>query len=65
MLGKIFTKAQNKIQDPAKLYRLICSEFFTQKYSFGDSLSVDRPRGLQLESWLGSPQPTGRPTPAT
>ncbi|MBK5970387.1 MULTISPECIES: class I SAM-dependent DNA methyltransferase [Thiorhodovibrio] len=23
MLGKIFTKAQNKIQDPAKLYRLI------------------------------------------
>jgi len=24
MLGQIFTKAQNKIQDPAKLYRLIC-----------------------------------------
>jgi type I restriction enzyme M protein len=23
MLGQIFTKAQNKIQDPAKLYRLI------------------------------------------
>lgn len=24
MLGQIFTKAQNKIQDPAKLYRLVC-----------------------------------------
>ena len=23
MLGQIFTKAQNKIQDPAKLYRII------------------------------------------
>jgi type I restriction enzyme M protein len=23
MLGQIFTKSQNKIQDPAKLYRLI------------------------------------------
>ena len=23
MLGQIFTKAQNKIQDPAKLFRLI------------------------------------------
>src|SRR3546814_15719854 len=26
MLGQIFTKAQNKIQDPAKLYRLIDME---------------------------------------
>lgn len=30
MLGQIFTKAQNKIQDPAKLYRLIAMVDETQ-----------------------------------
>ena len=35
MLGQIFTKAQNKIQDPAKLYRLIDMVDSTQWATMG------------------------------
>src|SRR5260221_9219076 len=35
MLGQIFTKAQNKIQDPAKLYRVIDMEDDTDWVTMG------------------------------
>ena len=38
MLGQIFTKAQNKIQDPAKLYRLIDMVDSTQWVMMGKPL---------------------------
>jgi hypothetical protein len=33
MLGQIFTKAQNKITDPAKLARLIVEGYFGKPFS--------------------------------
>ncbi|MFZ3209358.1 MAG: class I SAM-dependent DNA methyltransferase [Geobacteraceae bacterium] len=41
MLGQIFTKAQNKIQDPAKLYRLIDMVNETQWVTMGADVKGD------------------------
>ncbi|MBA4160155.1 MAG: SAM-dependent DNA methyltransferase [Gemmatimonadetes bacterium] len=46
MLGQIFTKAQNKIQDPAKLYRLIDMVDDTSWTSMGVDVKGDIYEGL-------------------
>jgi type I restriction enzyme M protein len=46
MLGQIFTKAQNKIQDPAKLYRLIDMVDSTQWATIGADVKGDIYEGL-------------------
>jgi type I restriction enzyme M protein len=46
MLGQIFTKAQNKIQDPAKLYRLIDMVDDTSWTSMGVDVKGDVYEGL-------------------
>ncbi len=46
MLGQIFTKAQNKIQDPAKLYRLIDMVDGTEWLSMGADVKGDIYEGL-------------------
>ena len=46
MLGTIFTKAQNKIQDPAKLYRLIDMINETQWVTMGADVKGDIYEGL-------------------
>jgi type I restriction enzyme M protein len=46
MLGAIFTKAQNKIQDPAKLYRLIDMIDETQWVTMGADVKGDIYEGL-------------------
>ena len=46
MLGQIFTKAQNKIQDPAKLYRLIDMVNGTQWVTMGADVKGDIYEGL-------------------
>ena len=46
MLGTIFTKAQNKIQDPAKLYRLIDMVDETQWVMLGADVKGDIYEGL-------------------
>jgi type I restriction enzyme M protein len=46
MLGQIFTKAQNKIQDPAKLYRLIDMIDETQWVTMGADVKGDIYEGL-------------------
>lgn len=46
MLGQIFTKAQNKIQDPAKLYRLIDMVNETQWVTMGVDVKGDIYEGL-------------------
>lgn len=46
MLGQIFTKAQNKIQDPAKLYRLIDMVNETQWVTMGADVKGDIYEGL-------------------
>ena len=46
MLGSIFTKAQNKIQDPAKLYRLIDMINETQWVTMGADVKGDIYEGL-------------------
>ena len=46
MLGQIFTKAQNKIQDPAKLYRLIDMVNETQWVTMGTDVKGDIYEGL-------------------
>jgi type I restriction enzyme M protein len=46
MLGTIFTKAQNKIQDPAKLYRLIDMVNDTQWVTMGADVKGDIYEGL-------------------
>ncbi|HYN36122.1 MAG TPA: class I SAM-dependent DNA methyltransferase [Actinomycetota bacterium] len=46
MLGQIFTKAQNKIQDPAKLYRLIDMVDDTQWVTMGADVKGDIYEGL-------------------
>ena len=46
MLGQIFTKAQNKIQDPAKLYRLIDMVNDTDWVSMGADIKGDIYEGL-------------------
>ena len=46
MLGQIFTKAQNKIQDPAKLYRLIDMVDSTQWLVMGADVKGDIYEGL-------------------
>jgi len=46
MLGTIFTKAQNKIQDPAKLYRLIDMVNETQWVTMGADIKGDIYEGL-------------------
>jgi type I restriction enzyme M protein len=46
MLGQIFTKAQNKIQDPAKLYRLIDMVDSTQWVMLGADVKGDIYEGL-------------------
>ncbi|MCY4597474.1 MAG: class I SAM-dependent DNA methyltransferase [Bryobacterales bacterium] len=46
MLGQIFTKAQNKIQDPAKLYRLIAMVDGTDWVTLGADVKGDIYEGL-------------------
>ena len=46
MLGQIFTKAQNKIQDPAKLYRLIAMVDATDWVTLGADIKGDIYEGL-------------------
>ncbi len=46
MLGQIFTKSQNKIQDPAKLYRLIDMVDSTQWVMMGSDVKGDIYEGL-------------------
>ena len=46
MLGQIFTKAQNKIQDPAKLYRLIDMVNETRWVTMGADVKGDIYEGL-------------------
>ena len=46
MLGQIFTKAQNKIQDPAKLYRLIDMVDDTRWVTMGADIKGDIYEGL-------------------
>src|SRR5262245_53577364 len=46
ILGQIFTKAQNKIQDPAKLYRLIDMVDDTQWVTMGADVKGDIYEGL-------------------
>ena len=46
MLGQIFTKAQNKIQDPAKLYRLIDMISDTDWVLLGSDVKGDIYEGL-------------------
>ena len=46
MLGQIFTKSQNKIQDPAKLYRLIDMVDSTQWATMGADVKGDIYEGL-------------------
>jgi type I restriction enzyme M protein len=46
ILGQIFTKAQNKIQDPAKLYRLIDMVDATQWITMGADVKGDIYEGL-------------------
>ena len=46
MLGTIFTKAQNKIQDPAKLFRLIDMVNETQWVTMGADVKGDIYEGL-------------------
>ena len=46
MLGQIFTKAQNKIQDPAKLFRLIDMVDDTQWVTMGADVNGDIYEGL-------------------
>lgn len=46
MLGQIFTKAQNKIQDPAKLYRLVDMIDSTQWVMMGSDIKGDIYEGL-------------------
>ena len=46
MLGQIFTKAQNKIQDPAKLYRLIAMVDGTEWVTMGADIKGDIYEGL-------------------
>ena len=46
MLGQIFTKAQNKIQDPAKLFRLIDMVDDVQWVSMGADIKGDIYEGL-------------------
>ena len=46
MLGQIFTKAQNKIQDPAKLYRLIAMVDGTDWVTLGADIKGDIYEGL-------------------
>ena len=46
MLGQIFTKAQNKIQDPAKLYRLIDMIDETEWVTMGADVKGDIYEGL-------------------
>ena len=49
MLGQIFTKAQNKIQDPAKLYRLIDMVDDTEWVTMGADIKGDIYEGLLEE----------------
>ena len=53
MLGQIFTKAQNKIQDPAKLYRLIDMIDEAQWVSMGADVKGDIYEGLAGEERRG------------
>ena len=46
MLGQIFTKAQNKVQDPAKLYRLIAMVDGTEWVTMGADIKGDIYEGL-------------------
>ena len=46
MLGQIFTKAQNKIQDPAKLFRLIAMVDETEWVTMGADVKGDIYEGL-------------------
>ena len=46
MLGQIFTKSQNKIQDPAKLFRLIDMVDDTQWVTMGADIKGDIYEGL-------------------
>ena len=46
MLGQIFTKSQNKIQDPAKLYRLIDMVDSTEWVKMGADTKGDIYEGL-------------------
>ena len=46
MLGQIFTKAQNKIQDPAKLYRLVDMVDDTEWVTMGADIKGDIYEGL-------------------
>ena len=46
MLGQIFTKAQNKIQDPAKLFRLIDMVDDTEWVTMGADVKGDVYEGL-------------------
>src|SRR3546814_19312402 len=46
MLGQIFTKSQNKIQDPAKLYRLIDMVDGTHWATLGTDITGDIYEGL-------------------
>ena len=46
MLGQMFTKAQNKIQDPAKLYRLIAMVDDTEWITMGADIKGDIYEGL-------------------
>ena len=48
MLGQIFTKAQNKIQDPAKLFRLIDMVHDTDWVTLGADVKGVTPRGRCL-----------------
>ena len=56
MLGQIFTKAQNKIQDPAKLYRLIDMVDGTEWVTMGADSKGDIYEGL-LEKMPRTPRP--------
>ncbi len=46
MLGRIFTRAQNKIQDPAKLFRLIAMVDDTEWVTMGTDVKGDIYEGL-------------------
>jgi len=46
MLGQVFTRAQNKIQDPAKLFRLIAMVDYTEWVTMGADVKGDIYEGL-------------------
>ena len=65
MLGQIFTKAQNKIQDPAKLFRLVDMVDDTEWVTMGADVKGDIYEGLLEKNAEDTKSGAGRPGMST